>query len=301
MSKVDTVWPEKKCELQNNHIDSTRWNNFQFRQDDIVISTYAKSGTTWVQQIIGQLLFDAKEHLPVMDICPWIDLRILPADDIETAVDSQAHRRFLKTHLPVDSLVYSPKAKYIYIARDGRDTLWSWYNHHRGYSDTAFQLFNETPGRVGPPIGRATDDIVEYFHEWLERDGFPIWPYFSHVQSWWDIKDLPNMYLLHFNELKADLPGQIRALAKFLDIEINEEIFPKMIEHSSFDYMKKNADDLTPLLGQVFDKGASYFINKGSNSRWTDVLSASDLAKYNEVVSQKLSPDCASWLESGHV
>lgn len=301
MSKPDTIWPEKKRELQNHLVDSTRWNNFRFRQDDIVIATYAKSGTTWLQQIVGQLLFDAEEHLPVMDICPWIDFRPLPADEIETLVESQAHRRFLKTHLPVDSLVYSPKAKYIYIARDGRDTLWSWHNHHGGLNEAAYQAFNETPGRVGPPIERPTEDIVAYFHEWLDRDGFPIWPYFSHVQSWWDIRELPNMLLLHFNELKADMPGQIRAIARFLDIEIDEELFPKIVEHSSFDYMKKNADDLTPLLGQLFEGGASQFINKGSNARWADVLSASDIKKYNEVASQKLSPDCAAWLESGHM
>ncbi|MGR8948317.1 MAG: sulfotransferase domain-containing protein, partial [Gammaproteobacteria bacterium] len=188
-----------------------------------------------------------------------------------------------------------------YIARDGRDTLWSWYNHHRGFSDTAFKLFNETPGRVGPPLEPAGDDIVAYFHAWLERDGFPIWPYFSHVQSWWDIRELPNIMLLHFNELKADLPGKIREIAKFLEIDIDEQLFPKMVEHASFDYMKKNANDLTPLLSEVFDKGASYFINKGSNARWNEVLSEADIKKYQEVASQKLSPACAAWLESGHV
>ncbi len=30
-----------------------------------------------------------------------------------------------KTHLPVDALVFSPEAKYLYIGRDGRDVIWS--------------------------------------------------------------------------------------------------------------------------------------------------------------------------------
>lgn len=293
-----TDWPQKQRELQNHHIDSTRWNEFQFRDDDIVVATYAKSGTTWLQQILGQLIFDAAEHLPVMDISPWIDLRVLPADEIDAAVTSQTHRRFLKTHLPVDALVYSPKAKYIYIARDGRDTLWSWYNHHSGYSETAYQLFNDTPGRVGPPSERPNPNVIEYFHEWLDRDGFTIWSYFSHIQSWWDIRHLPNMLLIHFKELKADLPRKIRDIAQFLEIEINEDIFPDIVEHSSFDYMKTNADDLTPLLSQVFDNGASHFINRGSNARWIDVLSDADIDKYLRIASEKLSPDCAAWLGS---
>ena len=51
-----TDWPEKTRELHNHHMDSTVWNDFAFRDDDIVIATYAKSGTTWTQQIVGQLV-----------------------------------------------------------------------------------------------------------------------------------------------------------------------------------------------------------------------------------------------------
>ena len=113
-------WPEKKGELYHNHFDSTLWNDFPFRDDDIIISTYAKSGTTWVQQILAQLIFNGATDLNVADMSPWIDLRIPPKEIKFEAIEAQTHRRFLKTHLPVDALVYSPKAKYLYIARDGR-------------------------------------------------------------------------------------------------------------------------------------------------------------------------------------
>ena len=118
MSSTST--PVKTREFHNHHFDSTIWNDLNFRDDDIVISTYAKSGTTWVQQIIAQLLFNGKEGLEVAEMSAWLDLRIPPKEVKLPIVEAQTHRRFLKTHLPVDALVFSNKAKYIYIGRDGR-------------------------------------------------------------------------------------------------------------------------------------------------------------------------------------
>jgi aryl sulfotransferase len=113
------VGPRKTRELHNHHFDSTIWNGFRFRDDDIVIATYAKSGTTWVQQIVAQLLFAGAEGLEVAEMSPWLDLRVPPKEVKLSAVEAQAHRRFIKTHLPVDALVYSPRAKYLYVGRDG--------------------------------------------------------------------------------------------------------------------------------------------------------------------------------------
>ena len=60
----DIAWPVKTRELQNNHMDSTFWNDFVFRDDDIIIGTWAKAGTTWVQQILSQIIFNGEEGLP---------------------------------------------------------------------------------------------------------------------------------------------------------------------------------------------------------------------------------------------
>ena len=91
-------------------MDSTRWNGFRFRDDDIVIASYGKGGTTWMQQIVAQLVFAGAEGINVPALSPWVDFRIIPQEAID-ALEQQTHRRFLKTHLPVDALVFSPKAK----------------------------------------------------------------------------------------------------------------------------------------------------------------------------------------------
>jgi len=296
------VWPKKTGELQNHHMDSTRWNEFRFRDDDIVIATWAKAGTTWTQQIISQLIFRGAEDIPVTDLAPWLDLRIFPLDELMTGLEVQTHRRFVKTHLPVDALVFSPKAKYIYLARDGRDVLWSMHHHHASMTEQFFDAVNNTPGLVGPSLGPPRNDIVAYFHEWLDGDGFPFWPFWSNIQSWWDIRHLPNVLLLHFNELKADMPSGIRRLAHFLDINIDESLWPTIVEHCEFDYMKRNANTLSEHFDEtLFQGGLGEFINKGTNGRWRDRLSSSDSEKYERAASEHLSQDCATWLATGQM
>ncbi len=168
-------WPRKVRELHNHHFDSTIWNEFEFRDDDVVIATYGKSGTTWVQQIVSQLIFDGAEDIEVPALSPWLDLRVPPKDAKLAAVAAQTHRRFLKTHLPVDALTYSPRAKYLYIGRDGRDVVWSLYNHHANANDLWYQALNDTPERIGPPIAPPGASVRDYFLEWLDRDGYPFW------------------------------------------------------------------------------------------------------------------------------
>ena len=292
-------WPRKTREFHNQHFDSTMWNGFDFRDDDIVISTYAKSGTTWLQQIVAQLLFAGAEDLDVAEMSPWLDLRVPPRDVKLPAVAAQTHRRFLKTHLPVDALVYSPRAKYLYIGRDGRDVVWSLHNHHARANQLWYDLLNDTPGRVGPPIGRPPADIRQYFLEWLEGDGHPFWPFWENVRSWWEIRTLPNLLLLHFAELKADLPGSIRRIAAFLEIEVAAERWPAIIKHCGFDWMKAHAARAAPLGGTVWEGGAATFIHQGTNGRWRDVLTEADIRRYEATARRELGEDCARWLAGG--
>jgi aryl sulfotransferase len=70
--------PIKTRDIHNHHFDSTIWNDSEFRDDDIIISTYSKAGTTWVQQIVAQLLFSRDPNLEKAEMPPWMDLRLPP-------------------------------------------------------------------------------------------------------------------------------------------------------------------------------------------------------------------------------
>lgn len=296
---TDIAWPKKTRELHSHHLDSTIWNDFKFRDDDIIISTYAKSGTTWMQQIIAQMMFGGDPDLAVADMSPWIDLRVPPKQVKLPLVEAQTHRRFLKTHLPVDALVFSPKAKYIYIGRDARDVVWSFYNHHLNANAAWYGALNDTPGRVGPPIDPPPEDIRQYWHDWLDKDGFPIWSFWDNIRTWWAIRDLPNVKLIHFADLKRDMPGEMRAVAEFLDFEIDESRWSQILAYCEFDWMKTNAAKSVPLGGAFWDAGPGVFINKGVNGRWRDVLTSAESEAYEARAMAELGSDCASWLMSG--
>ena len=297
----DISWPRKTREMHNHHFDSTIWNDLKFRDDDIVISTYAKSGTTWVQQIVSQLIFNGQEGLEVAEMSPWLDLRVPPKEVKLPEVEAQTHRRFIKTHLPVDALVFSPRAKYIYIGRDGRDVVWSMYNHHSTANEFWYDALNNTPGRVGPPIERPPDSVHAYFREWFEKDGHPFWPFWQNIRTWWEIRNLPNVTLLHFNDLKRDMPREIRRIAAFLEIPIDESKWNDILTHCSFEYMKANATKSVPLGGAFWDGGAQNFIHKGVNGRWADTLTPEESEAYEKRAEKELGPEASDWLMKGAV
>jgi aryl sulfotransferase len=292
-------WPRKQRDMHNHHFDSTIWDGFAFRDDDVVIATYGKSGTTWTQQIVGQLIHGGDADVDVPGLSPWMDLRFPPKEVKLAAVEAQTGRRFLKTHLPVDALVFSPQAKYLYIGRDGRDVVWSMYNHHARANEAWYAALNEPPGRVGPPIGPPPADIRAYFNDWLDGDGYPFWPFWENVASWWAVRHLPNVMLVHFADLKADMEGQIRRIAGFLGVDVADDSWPAILEHCSFDYMKRNAARSAPLGGAFWEGGAETFIHKGTNGRWRDVLGAEEIRKYEQVALQKLGHEAAAWLADG--
>lgn len=252
-----------------------------------------------MQQIVAQLLYNGNPDLAVAEMSPWLDLRVPPKEVKLPLVESLTHRRFLKTHLPLDALVFSPQAKYIYIGRDGRDVLWSMYNHHANANQTWYDALNLTPGRVGPPIERPPADIRQYWRDWMERDGHPFWPFWENIRTWWQTRELPNVLFVHFNDMKRDMPGEMRRIAGFLDIPIDERRWPAIQEYCSFDWMKKNAGKSVPLGGAFWDGGAEVFINKGVNGRRKDTLTTGEIAEYEARAVRELGPECAQWLANG--
>jgi aryl sulfotransferase len=297
MTAAQMPWPKKTREVQMAVMDSTRWNGFAFRDDDIVIATWPKSGTTWMQQIVSQLIFRGAESIPIERISLWVDCLLYPPELLQ-ALDAQTHRRFLKTHLPLDALVFSPRAKYIYVARDGRDYAWSAYNH---MASTKPEIRAQAGAAVQALPAEVTAGPVQFFRFWLENGSVIFGDFWLHQQQWWDARRLPNLLLVHYNNLKSHLAGQMRRVADFLGIQIEDELWPVLVEHCTFDYMKRNGSTLVPIADTMLQRGADDFIHKGTNGRWRDLLTQEDINKYERLAKERLTPDCAHWLATGEL
>jgi aryl sulfotransferase len=105
--------------------------------------------------------------------------------------------------------------------------------------------------------------------------------------------------LLHFSNLKRDMPGEIRRTAAFLDIVIDETKWDSILEHCSFNYMKAHAAQSVPFGGSIYKGGAETFMHKGANGNWREKLTPVDIEHYEQTANEKLGADCAFWLSTG--
>ena len=300
--------PQRTRVYQCHHLDSTRWDDVVPRPDDIVITTSLKAGTTWTQRIVSLLVFQTVELPKTLHwVSPWPDARfVIPKAQMAQVVEGIPHRRFLKCHLALDGLPYRASTKYIYVGRDTRDVFMSTWNHVRAYTPFARELLNSGEDAPSEPFLEPPEDIREFWRLWMTRatypwesDGFPYWSHHHHARSYWDFRHLPNLLFVHYNDLKADLEGEMRRIARFLDIEVPEPKWPMLAEAATFAAMKRDAGLLGDEMGIIFEGGAERFLYKGTNDRWRDVLTRDDLALYEAAAARTLTPELKRWLERG--
>src|SRR5271170_2475958 len=157
--------------VKNEMTDSGRWSAYQPRAGDIIIGTAPKVGTHWTLQIVSLLVFQSPEPRDLA-FAPWLDAQFLASvDEVLKKIESQAHRRILFTHLPLDAMPIYDEVKYIHAARDGRDACMSLLNHLSNMTIGHLDRIDEHRGD-GDTIGRALrempSDRREFFLRWIE-------------------------------------------------------------------------------------------------------------------------------------
>jgi aryl sulfotransferase len=296
--------PQRTREYLNHHLDSTRWDGLVPRDDDIVVTTAYKAGTTWTQRIVAALVLGSGP-VNLMETSPWVDARFHgPVEFTLANLEAQRHRRFMKSHLAADGIRFLPQAKYLVVGRDTRDVFMSLWNHYSGYTDVAFALFNDED-RPGAEFPRPPTGPRELWARWIregwfewEPDGWPFWSHHHHLTTWWEVRNAPNVMFVHYGDLLADTDVEMRRIAAFLDIDIDEDAWPGLLADVGIDAMREEARGEADPASMVFDGGAERFFYRGTNGRWRDVLTEDDLALYEEAASA-LEPGLRRWLEGG--
>jgi aryl sulfotransferase len=276
--------------------NNNRWDGFVHRAGDIFVCTPAKVGTTWTQGIVRSLINGADEPVGTTAYdTPWLDARFEPLDVVLERLAAQTKRRCIKSHTPADGIPLWADAFYIAVYRPGRDAFMSWVNHITNMRfENMGHLFEEAiADGVELGEGPPSSDVHDIFAAWVTDP-----PQLEHFDTWWPLRGEPNVRILHYDDLLADLPGEMRRLAAWLGIEIDEAAWPRMVERCSIDEMRAahagNAD-----IEEHFIGGAATFFNKGTNGRWVGVLTDDELVAYDEMITTRLGDEERAWFEAG--
>jgi hypothetical protein len=285
--------------------DSARWEGFEFRDGDIVISTRSKSGTTWMQMICALLVFQTPElPEPLGRLSPWLDWLGTPRPEIFSRLEAQEHRRFIKTHTPLEGIPVDGRATYIVVGRDPLDMAVSLY--HQGDNIDRARL-RELTGQPDPVDGLPPrPPLHEWLLAWIDWEGSPrrqmdslpgvVW----HATDAWARRHRPNIVLVHYDDLSSDLESTMRALAARLGITVPEATWPVIVEAAGFEKMRARAGTVAPDPAEIL-KDRRTFFRRGTSGAGREVLSSPELAHYRRRVELLASPEVSAWLHhEGH-
>lgn len=263
------VIEEWGVDTSNSHqFKKNAYADYHYKAQDVIVTTYPKSGTTWMKQIAVQIgyLGDG-EYNHIDDVVPWPD-KLVPIEgpelnDISVLSDSPTGIHVIKSHLEADYIPYDTGVKCICVIRDPKDTLVSVVHFENGFNKL---LFDHTV-----PV-----------EEWVaafQTDRFIYQPWALLTDSWWRLKDRDNVLIMFYEDMKKDPQATVKQVADFLQVELTKEQFKKVLEKSSFSYMKANDDKFAP---PAWDAGHVPMVRSGKSGNAKELLSTESQLQIDE-------------------
>ncbi len=215
-------------------------------------------------------------------------------------LETQTHRRIIKTHTPLNGIPIDKRATYFVVARDPLDQAISLFHQSTNLDRRRLgQLTGEIPSAPGTA---PSLDLPQWLLAWVDWHGRPednldslpgvMW----HYRDAWARRGEANVALFHYDDLVRDLGGQMRRVADLLGIAVSEGQWPEFERAASFEEMQARATHLVPdPKGILIDQ--KRFFRRGSSGEGAEVLSAEEVAHYRERIAELGPPDLIQWLD----
>ncbi|XP_047393704.1 sulfotransferase 1C2-like isoform X1 [Sciurus carolinensis] len=265
--------------LQTATVDNwSQIQNFEAKPDDLLICTYPKAGTMWIQEIVDMIEQDAdveKCQRAIIQHChPFIEWARPPQPSGVDKANEMPAPWILRTHLPTQLLppsFWENNCKIVYVARNAKDCMVSYYY---------FLRMNQ----VLPDPGTWE----EYFEAFI--DGKVDWgSWFDHVKGWWEKKDRYQVLFLFYEDIKKDPKHEIQKVAQFMGKNLDETVLDKIVQETSFEKMKENPmTNRSTVPKSILDQSISPFIRKGTVGDWKNHFTVAQNENFDEIYKKKM-------------
>lgn len=287
-----TALPERTRDYIGPVTDTRIWDSFALRKDDIVLSTPPKCGTTWSQAILMMLIHGvAEKDRPVWRDSLWLDCSLGDQQKAVQSLESQKHRRCIKSHTPLDGLPYHPDVTYITVYRHPVDVHFSLEKHVANMnSDILDFVYPPGPGAAfarfltSPETSTGTDDLT-------------LASLLHHFQSFHAWKHLPNIHFFHYADLQRDVHRAIDRYAGAAGLALDGALRGSIAAASSFSSMK----DITRQNRRAESafKDETQFFHSATSKKWQGRLSDAEFAAYQKRIAEIATAREVAWLENG--
>jgi hypothetical protein len=236
---------------------------------DVIVATFAKSGTNWMMQISQQLAhYGEAEFDHIHNVVPWPESPApgpISLSDPGPQADSPTGLRIIKTHNAVEHVPYQEKATYLTVIRDPKEVAVSSYYFLGGILG------------VLPYI--SIDDWFEIFMD----EGGLAERWVEHTAGFWDWRDRPNVLLLNYGGILKDPRASLARVAETMGVELTPDQFEKVLHRSSFEYMSAHESQFAPpQLPFTKEKDRARMVRRGKSGASDEALSPAQQARIDD-------------------
>ncbi|XP_072454819.1 sulfotransferase 1A1-like [Notamacropus eugenii] len=253
--------------------------DFQAQPDDVLISTYPKSGTTWVSEILDMIFHGGDQEkcqrAPIYIRVPFLEFNVpgVPTG-LETLQETPAPR-IIKTHLPLSLLpqtLLDRKTKIIYVARNAKDVVVSYFNFYK-------------MAKVHPDPG-TWEEFLETFM--AGKVSYGSW--YQHVLEWWELTKRHPVLYLFYEDIKKDPRKEIQKIAEFVGRPLPEDVLDQIVQKTSFKKMQENPmANYSTLPDDIMDHSICPFMRKGATGDWKNVFTVAQNERFDAHYERKMA------------